>query len=52
MQVTSLLKQVQLCLIAHEELMTAVADVDSRRVDLISLTHTYTADITTDIYRD
>ena len=52
MQVTAFLKEVQLRLITHEEFVASVADVDSRRVDLITVAQAYSVDVTTDTYRD
>ena len=37
MSVTTFLKEIQLRLVPHEQLMTAIANVDSRRVGLVAV---------------
>ena len=37
MQVPALLEKVQVCLVSHEQLVTSVADVNGRRIDLIAV---------------
>ena len=37
MQVPAPLKQVQVCLVSHKQLVASVADVDGRRVDLVAV---------------
>ena len=50
MQVPAFLKQVQLCLIADVEFVAPVADVDSRRINLITVSQMYAVEITTYLY--
>ena len=50
MQVPAFLKQVQLCLVADVEFVVPVADVDSRRIDLITVSQMYAVEITTYLY--
>ena len=50
MQVPAFLKQIQFRLVTDIEFMTPVADINSRCVDLITVSQMHTVDIATNLY--
>ena len=51
MQVSAFLKEIDVCLVAHKELVAPVADPYGRRIDLITVSQMNTADVSANEYR-
>ena len=51
MKVPAFLKQVQFRLVTDIEFVTPVADANSRRVNLVTVSQMYSVEIATDLYR-